>query len=136
MLSENIATEAQSHGENLNLLTEQIIGCAIEVHRELGPGLLESIYEKALCYELKKVGLAYESQKLVSVLYKGQELGELRLDLLIEDEIVVEIKAVDRFDSVHHSQLLGYLKLTDKKLGLLINFNVPLLKDGIKRMIL
>lgn len=117
-------------------MTEQIIGCALEVHRELGPGLLESIYEKALCFELEKRELGFESQKPVPVLYKGQSLGEMRLDLLIENKIIVEIKAVDRMDSVHHAQLLGYLKLAKKHLGLLLNFNVSLLKDGIKRIIL
>ncbi len=120
----------------LNELTEKIIGCAIEVHRTLGPGLLESIYEKALSYELKKCGINFESQVVVPVIYKGENLGEMRLDLLVEDEVIVELKAVDRVDPLFKAQLLSYLKLTKKKLGLLINFNSAALKDGITRVIL
>ena len=103
--------------ESLNEITEKIIGCAIEVHRNLGPGLLESIYE-------------------IPILYKGLSLGNYRLDLLIEDSIIVELKAVDRIEAVFEAQLLTYLKITNKQLGLLINFNQPLLKNGIKRIIL
>ncbi|GAB6083998.1 GxxExxY protein [Desulfuromonas carbonis] len=122
--------------QNLNLLSEQIIGGAIEVHRELGPGLLESLYEKALCFELERRSLSVQNQLEVPVLYKGQRLGVHRLDLLVEYQIVVELKAVDRFDPVHQAQLLGYMKLAHKPLGLLINFNVPVLKDGVKRIVL
>lgn len=122
--------------EQLNAITEQIIGCAIEVHKNLGPGLLESIYEKALCCELDLKGIKYKSQVMVPILYKGNLLGEHRLDLLVEDEIIVEIKAVDRHEPVFNAQLLSYLKLTGKHLGLLVNFNVPTLKNGIKRIIL
>ena len=120
----------------INLLSEQIIGGAIEVHRELGPGLLESLYEKALCFELERRSLSVKNQLEVPVLYKGQRLGVHRLDLLVEHQIVVELKAVDRFDPVHQAQLLGYMKLANKPLGLLINFNVPVLKDGVKRIAL
>ncbi len=119
-----------------NELTEKIIGSAIEVHRNLGPGLLESIYEKALCHELTERGITFENQKTVPVLYKSAALGEFRLDLLVEDKIIVELKAVERNDPVFKAQLLSYLKLTGHRLGLLINFNVPLLKDGISRIIL
>lgn len=122
--------------QDLNLLSEQIIGGAIEVHRELGPGLLESLYEKALCFELESRSLSVQNQLEVPVLYKGQRLGVHRLDLLVEQQIVVELKAVDRFDPVHQAQLLGYMKLASKPLGLLINFNVPVLKDGLKRIVL
>ena len=122
--------------QRYNDITEKIIACAIEVHRNLGPGLLESIYEKALCLELSQSGLSFESQKPVPVLYKTKALGEFRLDLLVEDQVVVELKAVDRNDPVFKAQLLSYLKLTGRKLGLLINFNVPLLKDGLTRVIL
>ena len=118
------------------VLTEQIIGCAIEVHRNLGPGLLESIYEKALCHEFNARGMRYECQKIIPIIYKNINLGDFRLDLLIEDRIIVELKAVERNDPVFKAQLLSYLKLTGKQLGLLINFNVPLLKDGITRVIL
>jgi len=122
--------------EDLNKITEKIIGCAIEVHRNLGPGLLESIYEKALCHEFKLNKLKFVDQLSIPIIYKGVTLGEHRIDLLVEDEVVVELKAVDRLDPVFTAQLLSYLKLTKKKLGLLINFNVPILKNGIKRMIL
>lgn len=120
----------------LNQVTDQVIGCAIEVHRTLGPGLLESVYEKALCFELQQRGLNFASQVAVPILYKGQNLGDHRLDLLVENQIIVELKAVDRLDPVFHAQVLSYLKLTGKQLGLLINFNVPVLKDGIKRFAL
>ena len=119
-----------------NELTERIIGCAIEVHRNLGPGLLESIYEKALCYEFNQRGIRFESQVIVPVIYKGCNLGDFRLDLLVEDQIIVELKAFERNDPIFKAQLLSYLKLTGKKLGLLVNFNVPLMKDGITRVIL
>lgn len=120
----------------LNKITEKIIGCAIEVHRNLGPGLLESIYEKALCVELDEKRIKYQRQLNVPIIYKQRSLGEYRLDLLIEDEIIVEMKAVDKIDPVFEAQLLSYLKMTGKKLGLLINFNVPVLIKGIKRVIL
>jgi GxxExxY protein len=121
---------------NLTLVTDQIIGCAIEVHRTLGPGLLESIYEKALCFELQSRGIKVHAQLAIPVVYKGQSLGEHRLDLLVEDQVIVELKAVDRLDPVFHAQVLSYLRLTGKQVGLLINFNVPVLKDGIKRIML
>ncbi|HET90961.1 MAG TPA: GxxExxY protein [Chloroflexi bacterium] len=117
----------------LNHLTKRIIGCAIEVHRHLGPGLLESIYESALCIELKLAGLAYERQKPVPVTYKGHALGDHRLDVLVEDTVILELKSVERFDPVFEAQILSYLKMTGKPIGLLINFNTRLLKDGIKR---
>ncbi len=122
--------------EELNHLTESIIGCAIEVHKNLGPGLLESLYEKALCYEFELKGLEYKDQLIIPILYKGKSLGEHRLDLLVENQIIVEIKAVDRMDEVFQAQILSYLRLTNKPLGLLINFNVPVLYRGIKRIIL
>jgi len=120
----------------LNKVTEGIIGCAIEVHRNLGPGLLESIYENALCYELDANDIPFERQVTVPVIYKGQQLGEHRLDILVENQGIVELKAVDRMDPIFEAQLLSYLRVTGKKVGLLINFNVPVLKRGIKRMIL
>lgn len=122
--------------ESLNEITEKIIGCAIEVHRNLGPGLLESIYEKTICYELSENNLSFKQQVEIPILYKGLSLGNYRLDLLIEDSIIVELKAVDRIEAVFEAQLLTYLKITNKQLGLLINFNQPLLKNGIKRIIL
>ena len=122
--------------EDLNKLTEKIIGCAIEVHKNLGPGLLESIYEKALCVEFDLNDISYKNQVLIPINYKEHLLGEFRLDLLVEDLIILEIKAVEKMTPLYEAQLLSYLKLFEKKLGLLMNFNSPVLKDGIKRLIL
>lgn len=122
--------------ENLNALTQRIIGCAIEVHRHLGPGLLESVYESALAVELELASIPYAKQVLVPVRYKDRIVGEHRLDLLVSKQVVVELKAVERHEAVFEAQLLSYLKITGCPLGLLINFNTRLLKDGIKRMIL
>ncbi len=119
-----------------NKLTERIIGCAIEVHRQLGPGLLEATYESALSMELEAAGLKYQRQLLFPVVYKGRTIGEYRLDLLVEDTVIVEIKSVERFDPVFEAQVLTYLKVAGKKIGLLINFNSRLLRDGVKRFIL
>ena len=119
--------------EALNQLTKRIIGCAIEVHRNLGPGLLESKYESALCIELELANLAFERQKQVPVMYKGHRLGEHRLDVLVEDSVILELKSVDRFDPVFEAQILSYLRMTGKPIGLVINFNTRFLKDGIKR---
>ena len=102
----------------------------------MGPGLLESVYESALCVELKESGLIFERQKLLPVLYKGQTIGEFRIDVLVEHQIVLELKSVERFDPVFEAQILSYMKLGNYKLGLLINFNSRLLKDGLKRFIL
>jgi GxxExxY protein len=118
----------------LNQITEKIIGCAIEVHKNLGPGLLESAYEECLVFELKKAGLTFERQKSVPVIYKDIKLDcGYRIDVLVEDIVVVELKTVDAFNPVHEAQILTYMKFAHKKIGLLINFNVTLLKQGIKR---
>lgn len=122
--------------EERDPLTEKIISCAIEVHRTLGPGLLESTYESALCVELQMSRLNHQRQLAVPVIYKGQPVGEYRLDLVVEKLIVLELKSVDRFDPVFEAQLLAYLKITGLKRGLLLNFNSRLLKDGIKRLVL
>ena len=116
-------------------LTERIIGCAIEVHRTLGPGLLESTYVEALTVEFAEADLRFVRQVPVPLTYKGRSLGEYRLDLLVEEAVVVEVKAVERFDPVHEAQLLTYLRLTGKRVGLLINFNRRLLREGIKRLV-
>ena len=119
-----------------NSLSFQVIGCAMRVHHNLGPGLLESIYEKALMIELKKKGLKAENQVPVEVVYEGENLGEgLRLDILVEDELIVELKSVEDLRSVHYKQLQTYLKLTGKRLGLLINFNEYDVMDGIHRVV-
>ncbi|MCC6573559.1 MAG: GxxExxY protein [Planctomycetes bacterium] len=123
-------TEAQ----RINALSERIIGFCIEIHKALGPGLLESAYEECLCFELATAGIAFERQKPLPVEYKGVRLDcGYRLDLVVEGLIIVELKAVEKILPVHEAQLLTYLKLTGIPLGLLINFNVPLLKDGIVR---
>jgi len=121
----------------LNRITESIIGAAIEVHRALGPGLLESAYEECLCRELSLREIPFERQRPLPVEYKGTTLDcGYRLDLLVMGTVVVEIKAVESIEPIHEAQLLTYLKLGGWKLGLLINFNVPVLKDGIRRRIL
>ena len=122
--------------EERDSLTERIIGSAIEVHRTLGPGLLESTYESALCIEFQLSGLTFQRQLVVPVTYKSQPVGDYRLDLLVENSVIVEIKSVDRFDPIFEAQLLTYLKITGQKRGLLLNFNSRLLKDGIKRLVL
>ena len=122
--------------EGIDKLTEKIIGCAIEVHRQLGPGLLETTYEAALCIELEVAGLKYQRQLCFPVVYKGRNIGEYRLDLVVEDAVIVEIKSVERFDPVFEAQVLTYLRTTGKKVGLLINFHSRFLRDGIKRFIL
>jgi GxxExxY protein len=119
--------------EAINQLTERIIGCAIEVHKALGPGLLEAMYEEALCIELADVGLAFERQVIIPALYKGRKIGEYRLDLLVADSVIVELKSVERFDPIFEAQILTYLRVTGKKVGLLINFNSRLLTAGVKR---
>ncbi|MCK5032615.1 MAG: GxxExxY protein, partial [Calditrichia bacterium] len=97
--------------EELNKITEKIIGCAIEVHRNIGPGLLESVYEKAMAIELKNSGLKFERQKSLAILYKNHSLGEFKIDILVENKVVVELKSVERHDSIFEAQLLSYLKL-------------------------
>ena len=119
---------------NENDISGKIIGCAIEVHKALGPGLLESAYEECLFYELMETGLKVERQKPLPVVYKEVKLeAGYRVDLLVEDKVVVELKSVDALNDVHTAQVLTYLKLSGCKLGLLMNFNVVKLVDGIKR---
>jgi GxxExxY protein len=119
--------------KDVNEITEAVIGCAIEVHRQLGPGLLEASYESALCIELDDAGLRYQRQIVIPAVYKGRMIGEYRLDLVVEDAMVVEIKSVERFDPLFEAQVLTYLRVTGKKIGLLINFNSRLLRDGVRR---
>jgi GxxExxY protein len=118
-------------------LSRRVLGAAIEVHRAFGPGLLESAYEECLCHELALGGIAFQRQVELPVQYKGVLLDcGYRLDIVVEDRLIVELKAVEELMPVHHAQLLTYLKLTGKRVGLLINFNVELLKDGIIRRVL
>ncbi len=121
----------------LNEISAQVVDAALKVHSALGPGLLENVYEVCLKHELAKRGLTVRQQVGLPVMYDGVEV-ELgyRLDLLVEEQVIVEVKAVDQLTSVHEAQLLSYLKLGDKRLGLLINFHVSHLKNGIKRMVL
>jgi GxxExxY protein len=122
--------------EKLDALTEQIIGAAIDVHRELGPGLLESTYDVALAFELVERHLAFERQKELPVVYRGHRLEcGYRIDFLVEGLIVIELKAVDRLERVHTAQVITYLRLSRRQVGLLINFNVKWLQDGGLRRI-
>jgi GxxExxY protein len=122
--------------QRLNELSGRVIGACIEIHRELGPGLLESSYEECLAYELSQMGLRFERQKPLPVAYKAVRLEcGYRLDLVVEEELIVEVKAVTELAPIHEAQLLTYLKLSRLSLGLLINFNVPALKQGIKRVV-
>lgn len=134
-------TKAQSTyvgiARELNDISRTVIDSAFSVHSNLGPGLLESIYEKCFAYELHSRGLRVESQVPVPIQYKDLHLdGGLRIDLLVENELIVELKANDALLPVHEAQLLSYLRLAQKRLGLLINFNVPLIRDGIKRLVI
>jgi GxxExxY protein len=122
--------------DDINTISEKILGCAIKVHTKPGPGLLENIYHKALCIELTNSGLMFESEKPIDIKYENQLIGQFRLDILVENKIVVELKSVERYDPLFEAQLLSYMKLGGYKLGLLINFNNKLLKQGIKRLIL
>ena len=122
--------------EKLNKITKTIIGMAINIHRALGPGLLESAYEACMVYDLVKAGLKVEQQKPLPIVYRGVKLEcSYRLDLMIEREVIVEIKSVEKLLPIHQAQLMSYLKLSDCKVGLLINFNVKVLKNGIKRVV-
>ena len=114
-------------------LTHRIIGAAMEVHSKLGPGLLESVYESALCIELNERNMPYEQQKRISVSYKGRQVGELYADLIVDDRVILELKSVRELAPIHEAQLIAYLKLAGIKTGLLINFNVVSLKSGVKR---
>ena len=119
-----------------NVVGHAIIGAAIEVHRALGPGLLEGVYEECLAMELTLRKLRSERQRRVPIQYKGHHVAaDLRIDLLVEEQVIVEVKAVEKLLPVHSAQLLSYLRLSQKTLGLLINFNVPLLREGVRRVV-
>ena len=114
----------------------RVIGAAIEVHRHLGPGFLESIYQRALCIELGERGMSFATKKRIAVIYKGRTLDGQELDLVVDSRVVVEVKAVSSLLEIHASQLVSYMKATGLRAGLLINFNVPVLKAGIRRIVL
>ena len=117
-------------------LAQKVIGAAIQVHKTLGPGFMESVYEESICIELQKRGTPFQRQHSVSLLYEGVRVGEARIDLLVDRRLIVELKAVEDLVKVHTAQTISYLRAANLRLGLLINFNVPVLKDGIKRIIL
>jgi GxxExxY protein len=121
--------------KRIDELVHAVIGAAIEVHRQLGPGFLEGVYEEALCVELTNKKIFFERQKEISVLYKGRHIGKHRIDLLVEYLLIVELKTVETLADIHKAQVISYLKATGLSLGLLINFNVPVLKNGIQRVI-
>jgi GxxExxY protein len=136
--SSNMSATASEQGKLRHEdLTRQIIGAAIEVHKAIGPGLLESVYEECLCYELKLRGLRFERQLVVPVVYKGVRLDYgHRLDVMVEETVILEIKSVDRHHSIFEAQLLTYMRLLQKPVGFVINFNVPILRTGIVRKVL
>ena len=122
--------------EELNRLSNVAIGCAIEVHKVLGPGLLESAYQQCLAWELRRKGLSVKEQVPIAIRYKELDVpNAYRLDILIEDELIVELKAIDRIEPVHIAQMLTYLKVNGLRLGLMLNFNVEVMKKGIKRVV-
>ena len=119
-----------------NEISHKIIGAAIEVHKTLGPGLLESVYADALSFELRQIGLTVQHQQELRVIYKGQELpGSFRVDLVVDGSVIIELKAVEKLLPVHEAQLLTYLKLANKKLGLLINFNSTQIRNSVRRVV-
>jgi GxxExxY protein len=131
------ATREAVAAEGDDSLTHRIIGAAIEVHRSIGPGLLESTYEACLCEELRVLGLSFRRQVEVPVVYRGVDVGVgYRLDLVVESRVLLELKAFERLEQIHHAQVLTYMKLSRIRVGLLINFNTAVLKNGIKRFVL
>ena len=121
---------------DINQLSSTIIGAAIEVHKALGPGLLESAYEKCLCHELKLRGLSFDNQKPLPLIFKGEKLDcGYRLDVVVENAIILELKSCEKIEPIHRAQLLTYLKLSGLKLRLVLNFNVPVMRDGIGRIV-
>lgn len=125
-----------NNSQNQDPLTLKIIGAAIEVHRVLGPGLMEELYADAFCIELEERNLKYERQWHIDVIYKGRDIGDTYADIVVENTVIVELKSVKRLNDIHVAQLLTYLKLMDLKKGLLMNFNVRILREGIKRVVL
>ena len=117
-------------------LTRRIIGCGLEVHRRLGPGLLENVYESALCIEMRAQGLSYERQVGIPLYYRGELISEHRPDLIVEKEVIVEVKSVERFSPLHWAQVLTYLRVSGLRVGLLLNFNSPTLRAGTRRIVL
>jgi GxxExxY protein len=136
MSLDRLQMKAVPAGEQWDELSERVIGAAIEVHRYLGPGLNEALYEAALCHEFDLRSIPYARQVVVDVIYKGKTIGATRIDLLVDDRLIVELKACDSLTTIHRAQCITYLSVTGKAVALLINFNVGVLKDGIKRVVL
>ena len=136
LISNLLKTGRKEPDAELDQLAHQVIGAAIEVHRALGPGLLEGVYEKALCIEFELRGIAFRTQSRVGIAYKGRSVGKGKLDLIVGDRLIVELKAVEKLAPIHLAQTISYLRMTNRALGLLINFNVPVLKEGIRRVVL
>ena len=134
MVVRNFPTEKQVVQDDP--LTRKIIGCAIEVHKRLGPGLLEKLYKEAMVIELELNNLKVEKNVKIPVEYKGKPIGDYFIDLLVEETVILELKSVERHDPIFEAQILSYMKLTGKKVGLLINFNSRMVKDGISRFVL
>jgi len=137
MSREDKSVQRDAIDPEINELARQVVDAVFQVHKALGPGLLESVYEACLCHELKKRHIPYQQQVSIPVIYDGVEIeAGLRLDLWVDKKLIVELKAVEQLHEVHKAQLITYLKLTGTRLGLLVNFNVPVIKQGIKRIIL
>jgi GxxExxY protein len=135
MQRDNAMDRKDAETQRINELSNKVIGFLIEIHRALGPGLLESAYEECLCFELSHAGIPFKKQVSLPVVYKGIRLDcGYRIDILVDDCLILELKAVEKILPIHDAQLLTYLKLSGKRLGLLVNFNVPVVKDGIKRI--
>lgn len=135
-MQDGIINRRDAETQSFNKLSERVIGACIAIHRALGPGLLESAYEECLCFELSQAGIKFERQKTLPVRYKDVRLDcGYRLDLVVEEKIIVELKVVESLLPIHEAQLLTYLKLSGMTLGLLINFNVAMLKHGVKRIV-
>jgi GxxExxY protein len=135
LIANLLSPKRQEPDAELDRLARLVIGAAIEVHRQLGPGLLEGVYEKALCIEFDLREIPFRRQSGVGITYKGRPVGKGKLDLLVGERLIVELKAVERLAPIHSAQMISYLRMTKRNLGLLINFNVPMLKEGIKRVV-
>ena len=132
----NTLRVASTLPDDLESLIREVIGCCVTVHRELGPGLLESVYPRAIAMDLDDRGIHYSTEKAVPIRYRGKLLCHHRIDLFVDDRLVVEVKSVDRLIPIHVAQIINYLRVTGTRAGLWINFNVPLLKQGIRRVVL
>jgi GxxExxY protein len=135
LITKLLKPKNQEPDEELDRLARIVIGAAIEVHRQLGPGLLEGVYETALCIEFDLREIPFRRQEGVGITYKGRPVGKGKVDLLVGGRLIIELKAVEKLAPIHSAQMISYLRMTNRKLGLLINFNVPVLREGIKRVV-